>query len=581
MVPQPLPPGEPGEIIDIEELELGDDYIGYRVLYYSRSLRGDDIAVSGFVATPAGEPPPGGWPLIAYAHGTTGQADICAPSHEAEAEILANGPYLEGFAVAATDYEGLGTPGLHPYIVGRSEARGVLDSVRAAHNLGSMLGADGMPRISVADEFVVWGHSQGGHAAMHAGQHWADYAPELQLLGVAAGAPPSQFSLLYEVLLGGPFQGYLAMASAAFAEAYDEIELDQVYTDEAIALMDVLETGCTGEVFEVFNPLSKEDLLKVESPLGVSPWDRVIIENDVSGAPVPVPLLILHGSDDEQIPALSSQILLGQLCVQPGQGPTIRIEYAGQFGALGIHDDHLDLGPRPPHRAGESPPVLGTGERAAALARGVVLPDAVTPPVQHPLLGLGRAGGPCMDHVAQRGRVVAPPHLLGELQEAVEHRRHHVGLRDPVALDELERPSSAPAVHEHDGVAEVQRHVDPLASAVVVHGTGAEVHVAVVGLHAEQRQQQRRERGRLVGVPVREGPAHALGPPGRARGVGHHTPGGQTLGTDRRLAGRQLLERPEPFDGPDHSSVIAAQRDDLLGWISDRFAGEPPPNTCA
>lgn len=320
MVPQPLPPGEPGEIIDVEELDLGDDYIGYRILYHSRSLRGDDIAVSGFVATPAGEPPPGGWPLIAYAHGTTGTADICAPSHDAEAEIIADGPYLEGYAIAATDYEGLGTPGLHPYIVGKSEARGVLDSVRALQHLGS---------LSVTNEFVVWGHSQGGHAAIHAGQHWQDYAPELKLLGVASGAPPSQFALLYGVLLGGPFQGYLAMASAAFAEAYDEIELDQVYTDEAIALMDVLETGCTQDVFDVFNPLSAEEMLKVASPLGVSPWDRVIVENDTNQAPVPVPLLILHGSADEQIPALSSQILLGQLCVLDGQGPTVRILYEG------------------------------------------------------------------------------------------------------------------------------------------------------------------------------------------------------------------------------------------------------------
>ncbi len=328
-VPQPLPPGEPGEIIDIEELDLGEDYVGYRVLYHSRSLRGDDIAVSGFVATPAGEPPPGGWPLVAYAHGTTGTADVCAPSHDAEGEIVSNGSYLGGYAVAATDYEGLGTPGLHPYIVGRSEARGVLDSVRAAHNLGSMLGADGMPRVSISDDFVVWGHSQGGHAAIHTGQHWQEYAPELQLLGVASGAPPSQFALLYSVLLGGPFQGYLAMASAAFAEAYDEVKLDQVYTEEAIALMDVLETGCKQDVFDVFNPLSAEQMLKVASPLGVSPWDRVIVENDTNQAPVPVPLLILHGSDDEQIPALSSQILLGQLCVLDGQGPTDRILYEG------------------------------------------------------------------------------------------------------------------------------------------------------------------------------------------------------------------------------------------------------------
>ena len=328
-VPLPLPAGEPGEIIDVEELDLGDDYVGFRILYHSRSLRGDDIAVSGFVATPAGEPPDGGWPLVAYAHGTVGTADICAPSHEAEELVAKRGSYLEGYAVVATDYEGLGTPGLHPYIVGRSEARGVLDSVRAAHNVNVYEG-DHRPGISVTEEFVVWGHSQGGHAAMHAGQHWQEYAPELQLLGVAAGAPPSQFALLFDVLLGGPFQGYIAMASGGFAAAYDEIELEQVLTDDGIALTEILERGCTDEIFEVFNPIAREDLLKVENPLMVPPWDRVIVENDVNQAPVPVPLVILHGGDDEQIPAISSQFLLAQLCVQPGQGPTIRIEYPGE-----------------------------------------------------------------------------------------------------------------------------------------------------------------------------------------------------------------------------------------------------------
>ena len=328
-VPLPLPPGEPGEIIDVEELDLGDGYVGYRILYHSRSLRGDDIAVSGFVATPVGEPPDGGWPLVAFAHGTTGMADICAPSHEAEEIIAEDGSYLEGYAIVATDYEGLGTPGLHPYIVGRSEARGVLDSVRAAHNVNVYEG-DHRPLISVSEEFVVWGHSQGGHAALHAGQHWQEYAPELKLLGVAAGAPPSQFSLLYNVLLGGPFQGYVAMASGAFAEAYDEIELPQVFTDEAIGLFEILDNGCTDEIFDVFNPLAAEELLKVENPLSVPPWDRVIVENDVNTAPVPVPVVILHGTDDEQIPAISSQFLLGQLCTKPGQGPTVRLEYPGE-----------------------------------------------------------------------------------------------------------------------------------------------------------------------------------------------------------------------------------------------------------
>ena len=186
-VPLPLPPGEPGEIIDVEVLDVGEDYVGYRILYHSRSLRGDDIAVSGFVVAPAGDPPPGGWPLVAFAHGTAGTADICAPSHEAEEHIASWGPYLEGYAVVATDYEGLGTPGLHTYVVGRSEARGVLDSVRAAHNLRAIDGPGSGSLLPVSDAFVVWGHSQGGHAAMHTGQHWADYAPELRLLGGGGG----------------------------------------------------------------------------------------------------------------------------------------------------------------------------------------------------------------------------------------------------------------------------------------------------------------------------------------------------------------------------------------------------------
>src|SRR5690606_10238337 len=118
-----------------------------------------------------------------------------------------------GFVVAATDYEGLGTPGLHPYIVGESEARSVVDSVRAARQIEG---------LGASDQVVVWGHSQGGHAALHTGQLWEQLAPELELLGVAAGAPPSQFDLLAEFLRGSPFQGYIVMVAAGLAAAYPE-----------------------------------------------------------------------------------------------------------------------------------------------------------------------------------------------------------------------------------------------------------------------------------------------------------------------------------------------------------------------
>ncbi len=85
-----------------------------------------------------------------------------------------------GFVVVATDYVGLGTPGQHPYLIGESEARSVLDSVRAARRF---------PGAKAGDTFAVWGHSQGGHAALFTGQLAASYAPELKLAGVAAAAP--------------------------------------------------------------------------------------------------------------------------------------------------------------------------------------------------------------------------------------------------------------------------------------------------------------------------------------------------------------------------------------------------------
>ena len=95
------------------------------------------------------------------------------------------------YAVVATDYAGLGTPGPHPYLVGDGSAYSVLDSIRAAREFG---------RGGIGNRYVVWGESQGGHAALWTGQYAANYAPELQLVGVAAAAPPTD---LKENLTGG------------------------------------------------------------------------------------------------------------------------------------------------------------------------------------------------------------------------------------------------------------------------------------------------------------------------------------------------------------------------------------------
>jgi pimeloyl-ACP methyl ester carboxylesterase len=161
------------------------------VLYTSTAQGGALDAVSGSVSVPKGKPPKGGWPVISYAHGTTGTADVCAPSRNRPGDPAT--PYISyvdpqlnawlaaGYAVVRTDYQGLGTPGPHPYLIGRSEGRGVLDIVRAARRLDP----------SIGKRFLIAGHSQGGHAALFAAGQASHYVPGLSLRGTVAYAPAS------------------------------------------------------------------------------------------------------------------------------------------------------------------------------------------------------------------------------------------------------------------------------------------------------------------------------------------------------------------------------------------------------
>src|SRR3954451_7866695 len=134
-------PGTPGQLLRQEPLPeslmLANASRGLRVLYTSTDgIDGKTpIAVSGAVYFPKGVAPAGGWPVVAWAHGTVGVADVCAPTwaprSPRDTDYL-NAWLAEGFTVVATDYQGLGTPGVHPLGLIRPEAYGVLDSVRSA-----------------------------------------------------------------------------------------------------------------------------------------------------------------------------------------------------------------------------------------------------------------------------------------------------------------------------------------------------------------------------------------------------------------------------------------------------------------
>jgi fermentation-respiration switch protein FrsA (DUF1100 family) len=280
----------------------------YRVMYVSKGVQDEPVAVTGLIAIPDGEAPAGGFPVVSWAHGTNGQADQCAPSLDPGSNVgLANLLLDKGWVVTATDYQGEGTPGLHPYIAGVNSAHDTVDIVRAAREL---------PAANAGDRYVVWGHSQGGHTAMFALTLGPEYAPDLKLQGVVAGAPPSQFFALYTYLKGSSFRHYLLMAAGGINAAYgDEAPLEAILTPEGVKLTEVLEQGCSGYFAEQVGDVDIDSIVKAD-PFTNPKWRTVLMANDPQNIakPSPVPLLMIQGGSDEQIPVISTQLLATHLC---------------------------------------------------------------------------------------------------------------------------------------------------------------------------------------------------------------------------------------------------------------------------
>jgi pimeloyl-ACP methyl ester carboxylesterase len=197
----------PGQIIQSEELAAPQGIRAWFVVYASTGLDGAPVPVSGIVLAPAAAAPDGGFPIVAFAHATTGIADQCAPSKKGLDGIPpeVRGLVEQGYVVTATDYEGLGTTGIHPYIVGKSEGRSVLDSILAAQAL---------PDAHAGTRAVVIGHSQGGHAAMWTAELAPSYAPGLTLLGAFAASPPTDLAAFETWAFHEAAAGHLEPANA-------------------------------------------------------------------------------------------------------------------------------------------------------------------------------------------------------------------------------------------------------------------------------------------------------------------------------------------------------------------------------
>jgi pimeloyl-ACP methyl ester carboxylesterase len=296
------------------------------VLYKSRTPQGKVDAVSGSVSVPKGKPPKGGWPVITYAHGTTGTADVCAPTRvragsPVEGYVTYVNPQLNdwlkaGYAVVRTDYQGLGTPGPHQYLIGKAEGRSVLDIVRAARQLFPGIGK----------RFLIAGHSQGGHAALFAAGEAARWTPGLKLRGTAAYAPAShileQAKALPALKNPSPLSAEAALVLNGARTASPDVMPYKLLTAEPRKLYPLTNQTCLPQLSQTsrFGGIAPADLLRKDADL--NPLYGVLgTENPAVSTAAPV--FVAQGSADTTVFPQFTDALVNQL---DGLGDKVRYQ---------------------------------------------------------------------------------------------------------------------------------------------------------------------------------------------------------------------------------------------------------------
>jgi pimeloyl-ACP methyl ester carboxylesterase len=300
--PRKLPAGPHGTLIWERPMSGGESLKGatnYLVDYKQVGVGGRMVAVSGMVAIPRRRAPKGGWPVITWAHGTTGIADVCAPSRLPAGTGGLNIPMLDswikaGYVVVRTDYEGLGGPGPHPYLIGVSEGRGVLDIVRAARQLD--------PQLS--EHVIISGHSQGGHAALWAASLVKSYTPEIKLRGVLAFAPASHIATeagFLNSVTSTSLTGLAAMIFRGLDVAYPSLHISGLLTPQAAALYPQTLTKCLDQLDQPssFGGLPLNQLITPTADISASIND--LQKNDPGELKIGAPVLLEQGDADTTV----------------------------------------------------------------------------------------------------------------------------------------------------------------------------------------------------------------------------------------------------------------------------------------
>lgn len=313
--PNPLPPGLPGELLRAEPMHA---YLipgvrfrarAWRILYRSTGAVGEQTAVSGTLLMPPnprtdGQPVP----LVGFGVGTHGIGDSAAPSR-----LLSTGRDWEaglmalvlgrGFAVAISDYQGLGTPGDHAYMVGQVLGRNVLDSIRAARRLLP----NELPENGPAG---LIGYSEGGAAAAWAAQLQPDYAPDVPLAGVAAGAAAADMELAGPRIDGTFFSFFLAYGAIGYAAAYPELNLDRYLTEPAVDTIEMLRESNVLQAAVRGPRFARADQLTDPNVLQLPQWRARLAENRLGLLAPKAPVLLHHARHDHIVSFSQSEQLL-------------------------------------------------------------------------------------------------------------------------------------------------------------------------------------------------------------------------------------------------------------------------------
>jgi len=298
---------------------------GWRVLYVSQDAAGAKVLSSGLVFAPrAGTIPPEGRPVVAWAHPTVGMGDQCAPSRtpDVESDVPGLANFLaSGWVVAATDYAGLGTAGTEQYLVGLAEAHDVLNSVRAAR---------GLEAAHAGARVAIFGHSQGGQAALWAADQ-APYAPELSVVAVAAAAPAAelvalidhQWSTIYGSLIG-------AEVLVSFPHTYPGLKLSSIThrpAEKVVALADRCIVSAAIDIAAA--KVVGEGPLIDRNPLDDPRWRAALASNT---PPVPtVPTLLVQGTDDPIVLPGTNALFVRRAC---GGGRPMTADFVGKLGHM-------------------------------------------------------------------------------------------------------------------------------------------------------------------------------------------------------------------------------------------------------